>query len=251
MRLTSLSALLLLLITGACASHPSETPGPTARTPVPEGINARFLDPLLDPDSFARRWEVESREVVRGLDHVLAACQIEPGDRIADVGAGTGLYLGPFSRAVGRRGAVMALDISPRFYDHLRRRVRNEDLPNVQVVLSEERSTTLPANCVDTVFVCDTYHHFEYHQDMLASIRKALVPGGTLIVVDFERIPGQSRPWLLEHVRAGKQTVLAEIERAGFELELEVEVPEFRENYLLRFRRGEDRVPFQRVRPIN
>lgn len=81
------------------------------------------------------------------------------------------------------------------------------------------------------------YHHFEFHEDMLRSIRRALKPGGRLVVIDFERIPGVTREFLMGHVRAGKDVVLAEVRDAGFELVEEVDVAGFRENYFLRFER--------------
>jgi predicted methyltransferase len=62
-----------------------------------------------------------------------------------------------------------------------------------------------------------------------------LRPGGTLVVVDFERIPGTSRQWVLDHVRADKQTVRAEIESAGFRFVDEPRVAGLSENYLMRF----------------
>jgi predicted methyltransferase len=88
---------------------------------------------------------------------------------------------------------------------------------------------------VDVAFVCDTYHHFEDPKAMLASIRRALRPGGTLVVVDFERIPGTSPDWILKHVRAGKEDFRREIEASGFRFGEEVKL--MRENYFLRFTR--------------
>jgi hypothetical protein len=58
-----------------------------------------------------------------------------------------------------------------------------------------------------------------------------------LVLIDFERIPGQSRPWIIDHVRAGKQEFRKEIEAAGFELVEEVPITGFQENYCLRFKR--------------
>ena len=59
------------------------------------------------------------------------------------------------------------------------------------VVLGGERSVELPEASVDLAFVCDTYHHFEYPRSTLASLHTAIRPGGALVVVDFEREPGQ------------------------------------------------------------
>jgi len=204
---------------------------------VPVGINDNFLDPELDAEAWMKRFEVESREVFAGRVEVMKALGLEPGDRIADIGSGTGLYLSAFSGAVGKEGGVYAVDISPKFIEFIRRRVVDENLKNVRVVASTERSASLAAESVDHVFICDTYHHFSYYGEMLDSIREGLAPGGQLVVIDFERIPGTSRDWLLTHVRAGKEQVRAEIEQAGFEFVEEVEVPAFAENYLLRFRK--------------
>jgi predicted methyltransferase len=67
-------------------------------------------------------------------------------------------------------------------------------------------------------------------------LRRALRPGGALVVVDYERIPGRTGPFILGHVRAGKQETAKEIEQAGFVLEAELEVEGLVENYMLRFR---------------
>ena len=156
---------------------------------------------------------------------------------IADVGSGTGLFVKPFSDAVGPTGRVFAIDISPRFVDYLERRIQSEELTNVDVVRNAPKSLMLMKHKVDRVFICDTYHHFEYHQEMLASVYDALRPGGELILVDFDRIPGESREWILNHVRADRATFRAEVEAAGFEHIADVEVTELKENYLMRFRR--------------
>ncbi|MEM7163819.1 MAG: methyltransferase domain-containing protein [Planctomycetota bacterium] len=207
------------------------------RTEVPDGINDRFLDPALDPDEWLNRWEVESREIYTSRHAILAAVGLKAGDRVADIGAGTGLFVAPFAQSVSAAGKVYALEISPGFVSHLRDRVAREQLANVEVILSQEASTTLPPASVDVVFLCDTYHHFEHYRKMLASIRQTLRPGGQVVVIDFERIPGVSREWILGHVRAGKPQVIDEFTAAGFVLTAEISVAGLEENYCLRFTR--------------
>lgn len=209
----------------------------TERSPVPDGINADFLNPELDPTEWTKRFEIESREVFAGRASILRALNLQAGHRIADVGSGTGMYLGPFSKAVGGDGQVYAVDISPRLIDFIQRRIRAEDLHNVKVIQSSETSVLMDPESVDRIFVCDTYHHFEFHVAMLKSMRSALKPGGELVIIDFDRVPGKSREWLLTHVRAGKDVVRGEISNAGFEFVEEVSIPEFHENYFLRFRK--------------
>ena len=218
---------------------PAEAAAPAepAEESVQPGINASFLSEDLDVERFVRNFEGESREIAVHQREILDALGLRPGRAVADVGAGTGLFLAPMAEAVGADGRVWAVDISPRFVEHLEQRAEQEGLSQVQVVRCAEDSVELPAASVDAALVCDTYHHFEYPRSTLASLHAALRPGGRLVVVDFERIPGVSREWTLDHVRAGKEVFRAEIEAAGFRFEDELEIPGMEENYLLRFRR--------------
>ncbi|MEM6571623.1 MAG: methyltransferase domain-containing protein [Planctomycetota bacterium] len=229
-RIAPLVGLLALL--AACGS-----PRQTVRTPVPETINDSFLADDVDVEKFAARWELESREVYAGRKEILAALDVQPGETVADIGTGTGLFVEPLAAAAGPGGKVYAVDIAPAFVFHVRERAAEKGLDQVEVVLSNARSTELPAATVDVAFLCDTYHHFEYHEDMLRSIRSALKPGGRLVMVEFDRVPGVTRKWLLGHVRAGRDVFLAEVEAAGFRLLDEVEIPAFEENYCVRFAR--------------
>lgn len=204
---------------------------------IKPGINDRFLDPTLDISEWLGRFEIESREVFASRERVLSACRIAPGMTVADIGAGTGLYTSLFASAVGQDGWVAAVDISPRFLEHINQKATQNGIENLTCVLGSDRSVRLPPQSIDLVFICDTYHHFEFPQDTLASIHRALKPDGTLVVIDFERIQGESRDFIMGHVRAGKEVFRKEIEDAGFTLEEEIEIPTFKENYMLRFRK--------------
>lgn len=202
---------------------------------VKPGINERLLDPEVKIEEWVNRWEVESREVYTQRVEILNRCEIEKGMRVADVGSGTGLFTRLFAEAVGDAGWVYAVDISPRFLEHINSWAKTERVSNVTGVYCRENSVSLPPESVDVVFVCATYHHFEYPVSSNSSILRALKKGGSLVVVDFERIPGKSREWILGHVRAGKETVKKEIVASGFSFKDEVTIPGFKENYLIRF----------------
>lgn len=231
-------ACLASSLTLACSSPAGiASADEPARASVRPGINNRFLAEDLDVKRFERIFEGESREVFANREQIVAALALSPGMRVADIGAGTGAFLPVFDREVGREGRLYAVDISPRFLDHLRTRAAREDLGSVEVVTGREDSVELPAASVDLAFVCDTYHHFEYPEATLASLYAAIRPGGALVVVDFERVPGETAEWLMEHVRAGKDVFTQEIRSAGFRFEGELAVAGLEENYVLRFRR--------------
>jgi ubiquinone/menaquinone biosynthesis C-methylase UbiE/protein tyrosine phosphatase (PTP) superfamily phosphohydrolase (DUF442 family) len=207
---------------------------------VRPGINKRFVDPKLNVTEWLGRFEIESREVFAQRAAVVRACKLKTGQHVADIGAGTGFFSRMFAQTVGTDGKVYAIDISSGFVEHIAVQARKEGVENLTPVLCTERSVKLPPASVDVAFVCDTYHHFEYPRSTLASIYRALKPGGVLVVIDFERIPGKSREFILGHVRAGKDVFRQEIEAAGFALIEEVAIPGFKENYFLRLRRIDD-----------
>lgn len=222
------AGLVTLLLVGCVAGEKSVRPG----------VNESFLNPKLDPGKLQKRFEGESREVFAHRHRIAAATNLAKGLAVADIGAGTGLFMDLFAKGVGREGVVYAVDISTKLIGFMNERIAKKGYSQVKTVLCSERSVDLRDNSVDVAFVCDTYHHFEYPQSTLTSIRKALRQNGRLVIVDFERIPGKSRDWVLKHVRAGKETVIKEIESAGFCLTGETKVKGLRENYLIHFARN-------------
>ena len=250
-----------LLVLGLCSAAATvaqtATPEPTAppaavspqeaarQKPAPErsetsvkpGINKPFLDPNLKVEDWLARFEKESREVFAAREEIRHTLGLNAGMVAADIGAGTGLFTLLMSAQVGPQGWVYAVDIAPRFVEHLGQLACQHELTNVTPVLCGQRSVRLPPASIDLAFLCDVYHHFEYPSSALASIHRALRPGGRLVVIDFKRIEGESREWILGHVRAGQEAVRREVEAAGFEWVDEPKLERLRENYFLVFRK--------------
>ena len=119
------------------------------------------------------------------------------------------------------------------FIDNIVRISRMRQQGNVVGIVNAADDVALPPSTIDLAFICDTYHHFEFPKAMMASIRRALKPDGSVVVIDFRKIPGVSTPWVMGHVRADEATVVREIESYGFRL---VEDLDFlKTNYFLRF----------------
>jgi ubiquinone/menaquinone biosynthesis C-methylase UbiE len=155
---------------------------------------------------------------------------------MADIGAGTGLFTLHFAQAVGEKGKVFAVEIAKNFLEHIKARASKASASNVQTILCTERSVELPEASIDLAFICDVYHHFEYPSASLATLHKAIKPGGELVLIDFKRIPGESSDFIMGHVRAGQEVFEAEVIAAGFEKVDEVK-DLLKENYFVKFRR--------------
>lgn len=233
--------LKVLLVAGsllltACQTRLAPRPNPIAESSVRPGINKEYLNPDLKVGIWIERFEREGREIYDHREAILKAARIRRGASVADIGAGTGLFTPLFAGAVGPQGKVYAVDIVPEFLNLIEKRAAAAGLSQVQTVLCTERSVELPPNSIDVAFICDVYHHFEYPQNSLRSIHRALRRDGELVMVEFRRVPGQSSEWILDHVRAGQEVFTAEIEAAGFEQVEEINL--LKDNYMLRFRKA-------------
>lgn len=195
-------------------------------------INKNFQNP--DAKVWVKKFETESREVWAHRQAIVEACKLRPGMAVADIGAGTGLFTRLLAKAVGSEGQVYAVDIAHSFVEHVKKTSQAEGLKNVIGVVCTQTSAELPPAALDLVFLCDTYHHFEFPTKTMASIHKALKAKGQLILIDFKRIKGVSSEWTMNHVRAGQEVFTQEIKDSGFKLIEEVKGP-LKDNYFLRF----------------
>ncbi len=223
--------LLVILIAVASCS------GPGGDERASETVDAALATDTAEEnlDLWLERLEVGSRELYSARDAVVDAVGLKEGDWVADIGAGTGLYTVLFAEEVGSGGRVFAEDIEPLFLDLINQRAADLSADNVTAVLGREDDVTLPKNSVDVVFIADTYHYFEHREAIMRTIYEALKPGGSLILVEFDIMPGEQRPDHKSHVRFGKAGVISEVEFIGFNLTDAPVVEGLDENYFVRF----------------
>lgn len=233
-------SLSLSLVTAAFVAFllSSEASGqaPDPSKKVDPEINRPFQKP--DVATFRKRFETESREVYARRNDIIDALDLKPGMRVADLGAGTGLFTRLIAAQVGPEGRVYAVDIAQEFLDHIKAESAKLGQKNVIPVLGSQTSTNLEPGSVDLVFVCDVYHHLEKPDLVLASVHRVLRPGGRLVVIEFDRHENSSE-FVRKHIRASKAEFAQEIRDAGFVQEPLSKVPGFKENFMLRFRKAE------------
>ena len=142
-------------------------------------MNKKFTDPDADIQQFVKRFENEARDIYVKRREISRTVGLRPGDAVADIGEGTGLFTFLFAESVGPKGSVYAVDIGPAFVKYIAEQAKRRGHNRiVKAVLNTPDSTELPAGSIDVAFTCDTYHHFEHPEKMLASIHRASRPGG-------------------------------------------------------------------------
>jgi ubiquinone/menaquinone biosynthesis C-methylase UbiE len=161
----------------------------------------------------AKNLEGPVRDSQQKPAELIGAMNLKPGMAVADIGTGVGYMLPFLSRAVGPSGKVYGEDIFPDFLDQARARAAGEKLTNVQFIQGTDSDPKLPAGALDAALILDAYHHFDYPEKMLASIRAAIKPGGRLFIVDYHKAGDKE-----DHIRLSRDDAAKEIAANGFRL---------------------------------
>jgi ubiquinone/menaquinone biosynthesis C-methylase UbiE len=226
------SAFLIADVARAAEATPKPKPSAYAAK-----MNKAFTNPDVDIQRFVKQFENESRDVYAKRQDITRAVGLRPGDAAADIGAGTGLFTQLFAEQVGPKGTVYAVDIAPKFVKYIASQAKQRGHEQiVKTVLNIPDSAELPAGSIDIAFICNTYHHFEHPEKMMASIHRALRPGGRLVVIDFD-LRKDSNDFVKQRARAAKDVYYREITAAGFELIETKDAPTLKDNFYAEFRR--------------
>jgi ubiquinone/menaquinone biosynthesis C-methylase UbiE len=137
-----------------------------------------------DPQQYRQTLENPDRVAALQVDKVIATLDLTPGMRIADLGAGSGVFTIPLARAVGATGKVYAIDIDAGLLAIVSDKAAAAGLANVVTVVAGETDPRLPEP-VDVLFICDTLHHLPSPGEYVKPSGSWLRANGRVVVIDF------------------------------------------------------------------
>jgi ubiquinone/menaquinone biosynthesis C-methylase UbiE len=152
-------------------------------------------------------------------EQVIEALGLGAGDRVADLGAGSGYFTFRLADVVGPEGIVFAIDVDRDMTSHLEQRVKEQERTNVRVVLAEFDDPLLPDGGVDLILIVNTYHHLEGRSAYFERLARALRPEGRIAIVEPE---GGWYSWFFPHF-AKREVIEREMGDAGFRLDQELD----------------------------
>jgi ubiquinone/menaquinone biosynthesis C-methylase UbiE len=137
---------------------------------------------------FGASWlERREREDEEKPKELLKALKIEAGSSVVDIGAGSGYYSFRLSPLVGEKGKVYAVDIQKEMLEIIKKRMKKDNVSNIETVLGEEADPKLADESIDAILMVDVYHEFAKPYEMTQKMVKCLKPGGRLIFVEFRK----------------------------------------------------------------
>jgi ubiquinone/menaquinone biosynthesis C-methylase UbiE len=146
----------------------------------------------------AEEWiqRLERPERVAGLriDEIVARLELKPGQVVADLGAGPGLFAPALAKAVGPGGKVYAVDIDQGFIDHMNRKFAANPMPNVFPLLGKFTDPALPEKgVVDMALFHDVLHHIEDRAGYLKNLEPYMSRTGRIAVIDLDPATGSHK----------------------------------------------------------
>lgn len=132
------------------------------------------------------------------LERLMMHAAPRPGERIVDVGCGTGASLLCLSDLAGAQGHVTGLDISARFLDRARERAAGRG--NIDIIHGDAQTLALGHLQADLIFSRFGVMFFEDPVAAFENLRAALRPGGRIAMLCWQGAP--ENPWFMEPMQA-------------------------------------------------
>jgi ubiquinone/menaquinone biosynthesis C-methylase UbiE len=187
----SVRSTLLALLLGfglVAAIHAQQAERYQSAPPSADGIGkvyqGREIAKMMGFDGAA--WlERTERQKEERADLLMTELELKPGMDVADVGAGTGYYSRRMALQVGPKGQVYAIEVQPQMLRILETTAQRPGYGNIVPVLGADDDVKLPEASIDLAVMVDVYHELAYPHEVLASIVRALRPGGRMVFVEY------------------------------------------------------------------
>jgi predicted methyltransferase len=211
------AAVLFLLLCGLVAHAEPADRYEYRAAHDPDGIGKFYLGReiahVMGPGGIL--WlERRERETEEKPQLLIDALEIEPGQTIADLGAGSGYYSFRIAPLVGPTGRVLAIDIQPAMLEVIAQRASRERIANITTVRASVRDPNLAPGSVDLLFMVDVYHELEYPYEVMTKVRAALKPGGRVALIEYRAEDPQVA--IKPVHKMSERQVRRELEAAGF-----------------------------------
>ncbi|HEU0295537.1 MAG TPA: methyltransferase domain-containing protein [Anaerolineales bacterium] len=160
-------------------------------------VRQTFTDwaPFYDP---THGWTLPKRRAAR------LALDLQPGDRVLDLGCGTGLNFPHLRELVGAHGQVVGVDLTPAMLDIARKMIKTKGWKNVEVHEADAAHLPFPDASFDKVIITFALTIIPEYISAIEEVRRILIPGGQFVALEMRAGIHSLPAWLqpLPHICA-------------------------------------------------
>jgi ubiquinone/menaquinone biosynthesis C-methylase UbiE len=154
---------------------------------------------------------------------ILTKAGVSDKMRFADLGCGgTGHFVFPAAILVGKKGSVYAVDIMKPALEAIRRRKKQENLSNIEIVWSNLEifnATNIEANSIDVALLANTLYQSHKRIKILQEAVRMIKRNGKLVIVEWKSITAPFGPPVEE--RVNKDAITESSKNLGLKFEAE------------------------------
>lgn len=141
-----------------------------------------------------KRLDNEKRRAVMPPFQTLERLGLKEGNAVADIGCGTGYFTIPAAEIAGTASKIFAMDISMEMLEEVEKKALEAGLANIRGIKTDEYDLKLDNLSVDFIIISNVLHEIEDKGKMIAEINRIHKNGGTLAIIEWEKIQGESGP---------------------------------------------------------
>ena len=133
-------------------------------------------------NKIAENWDEKfcTPELIAFLKRLVPNFGLKLGQKILDVGTGTGVLIPLLCKAVGTTGSITAIDYAENMVKACRSKYSH--IRNVAIKLQDVEELDIPSESFDAITCLGLFPHLEDKAKALNNMYRALKPGGKLII---------------------------------------------------------------------
>jgi ubiquinone/menaquinone biosynthesis C-methylase UbiE len=147
---------------------------------------------------YSQRFWVEAPHPLITRPRLREALAPQPGERILEVGPGTGYYSLPVAEWLGPEGTLEIFDLQQEMLDHTSERAREAGRTNVVATQGDARSLPYDDDAVDGAFLVTVLGEIPDQEAALRELARVVRPGGRVVVGEVIGDPHWVSPGALE-----------------------------------------------------
>jgi ubiquinone/menaquinone biosynthesis C-methylase UbiE len=134
------------------------------------------------PLPYGQRFFVEGPHPFLGRQRLREILEPEPGERVLEVGPGTGYHSLPVAAWISPAGTLEIVDVIPEWLDHTVREAARQGLANIVPTRADATSLPFEDRSFDSAFLVQVLGEVPDQEAALRELRRVLKPGGRLVV---------------------------------------------------------------------